>query len=153
MHINNQRGFAAVFVILGLVAVVLAATLVMRSRPRNQPLPDTPPPTAPPSQANSDSGIGGNVYCSQKIDRHPCSAEIEVYPYVEYPSGSDEAIIAKVKTEPDGSFRINLRPGSYNLVPDRKAGYVQFLPPLANPVTVSAGQFARVEITYHDGTK
>lgn len=108
-----------------------------------------------PVTAPTASGIEGSVYCTDKLNKHPCTTDIEVRTYNTNTQSTidTERIAAKGTTNADGQFKINVAPGSYNIVPAVKTGYPQFVPLLPNPVAVKQNQFTQIEIDYSDGRK
>ncbi len=102
--------------------------------------------SSPKSQPQA-SGIMGHVQCIDKVNENPCATEIEISD-----NNGDQPNIT-VKTDASGYYKTGLPPSSYTLKPAAKTGYVQFLPPVPNPVEVKADQFTTVDVNYHDETR
>jgi hypothetical protein len=106
---------------------------------------------APPA---AGSGIEGRVTigptCPVVRADSPCpdrpyAAEIRVV------AASGEEV-ARVRSGEDGRFRVDLRPGTYTLVPEGSSAKG---PPHAEPetVTVSQGRYTQVSIAYDSGIR
>lgn len=101
-----------------------------------------------------DSGIDGSVFigplCPVVQEGVPCpDAPYEASIRVQNSSGK---VVATVRSDKDGRFRLNLRPGAYTLEPlSPNAG----APPYAAPVTVQINEhvFTPVTITYDSGIR
>jgi hypothetical protein len=64
---------------------------------------------------------------------------------------SESAVVARITSGNDGTFQVDLAPGEYVVTPSTGADTY----PIAQPVsvTVSAGQYADVEINYDTGIR
>jgi hypothetical protein len=58
--------------------------------------------------------------------------------------------VARIETDAQGQFKLPLAPGDYTLVPESPDGFTRAA---ERPVTVTAGQFTRVTITYDSGIR
>jgi hypothetical protein len=98
------------------------------------------------------SGIRGTVLLGptcpvEREDMPPC-----VTPYAATLAilNSENAVVTRVNSGPDGRFEVSLPPGDYVIAPESGDPY-----PIAQPlsVTVTPGQYEEVEINYDTGIR
>jgi hypothetical protein len=132
---------------LPVLAVLLLACLSMACSEIGIPI-DTPTPP---------SGIRGTVLLGPTCpvgddpaatDPMPC---VTAYAASLVVLDSESAVVSRVASGSDGKFQVDLPPGDYVVTPSTGADTY----PIAQPVsvTVSAGQYADVEINYDTGIR
>jgi hypothetical protein len=119
------------------------------AKPTEAPVPTfTPIPT----ETIAASGIEGVILMGPA-----CPVEQENVPCPDYPVEATlavldaaEATLAEIKSDVQGYFRIELPPGTYTLQPKPLNAIQRGAP---QSVTVTAGQFISVTVTYDSGLR
>lgn len=121
--------------------------------------PTPPPPTitvtsVEPVENTAEGTLKGQVFCTVKIGEDPCpsSSSIDIESIPVDPRMGSYGPIRKVQTDASGKYEIKLPAGKYDITPQPKTGFPVIVP-IANPVTISAGQTTTVNINYMDGTR
>ena len=110
---------------------------------------------ASPSLTAGPSGIRGTVFlgptCPGPVDpsatQEPCvtpySAQLAIL-------DEDSKVVTRVTSAADGTFQLDLPPGEYTLAPQNGD---PFPTAPSQPVTVTGGQYAEVEVNYDTGIR
>lgn len=103
---------------------------------------------------NGSSGIQGTVTIGPTCPVERIDSPCPPAPYAAKITVSSEGTVAAtVTTGADGAFRIALAPGTYTIHADPANGDgIAHMRPL-DPVTVSAGAFSHVSITFDSGIR
>jgi hypothetical protein len=148
-------------IILAISAIFLLATACNQALKINfNPAPaPVPPPTSPPQPpvAVIDSGIIGNVTLSPicPVETDPPTPGCAPKPYqaeIVIKTADNNSEVSRFTTNADGTFKFNLSPGNYLLVPQNKPNSISPVGRSQN-VIVFAHQFTKVTINYDTGIR
>jgi len=146
---------------LSLAAALLLAACAPPSEVPATPPGETPPPvsttppatptTAPAMTASIEGQVLVGPMCPVIREDQPCpdqpySATITLLDKAGHP-------LAQFSADAEGHFHLELEPGSYTLIPKGPAEQRYPIPPGPIPLTVTAGQFVSLTITYDSGIR
>jgi hypothetical protein len=105
--------------------------------------------TAPPNTGIKGVVTIGPTCPVEQVGQPPCVAPLAATLAVT--SADDGSVVARVTSSDDGTFSVDLPPGDYVIVPE--PGGDPF--PVGQPVEVSveAGSYAQVEVSYDSGIR
>jgi hypothetical protein len=134
--------------------VVLGPTCAVEPAPSDEPAGEGSPTTGPtldpdatpepPPSDDPDATADPETTPFAPGCSRPYAATIAVT------RSDDDAPVTRIETGQDGTFRVDLDPGDYTLVPQNGEPY-----PIAVPqdVTVVGGEYVEVEINYDSGIR
>jgi hypothetical protein len=143
---SGKRRFGAVLLLVGVLACAPASTVAQSETPIDEPMPDA----SPPSTILAGQVLIGPV-CPVVRPGDQCADQ----PYqgnlsIRTPSGDQE--ITQVAADPQGSFAVDLAPGTYQIVPLSPPGHI--LPRgIPQTVNVECGLTTTIEVHYDSGIR
>ena len=102
---------------------------------------------------SGDAGVEGRVTIGPMCPVVQLGNECPDAPYAAVLVVEDERgrEVARTESSADGSFRVALSPGTYQIVPQPAESGLPWAQPV--PFTVVAGEWARVDIAYDSGIR